>query len=319
LTKCLSSAEALLDLRKLRLLRELADRGTIAAVAEALAYTPSAVSQQLSALEREAGTPLLEKAGRRLRLTDAGLALAEHAAALLARAEQAEAELERLQGELRGIVRIAAFQTAALAFLPSLLRRVADRHPGVRIEYVEEEAENALAALALGELDLVLAEEYEHAPRPRHPGLVREPLREDPILVALAPAHPLARRRRVPLAGLAGERWAVPPAGTGFAGMVVHTCRSLGGFEPDIRHRSNDLRILAALAGSGDAVALVPALGHQEGTPGVKLREIAERPVRRSVFSAHRHAAGERPTVAAVRSIVHEVARAESDSVGMWS
>ena len=309
LRKCISFAEALLDLRKLRLLREFADRGTIAAVAEALAYTPSAVSQQLSTLEREAGAPLLEKAGRRLRLTDAGLALADHAGALLARAEQAEAELERLQGELRGTVRIAAFQTAALAFLPDLLRRVADRHPGLRIEYVEDDAENALPALALGELDLVVAEEYEHAPRPHHPGLVREPLREDRILVALAPAHPLARRRRVPLAALASERWAVPRAGTGFAGMVVHACRSLGGFDPDIRHRSNDLRILLALAGSGDAVALIPGLGHQEGTPGVELREIAERALRRSVFCAHRQAAGERPTVAAVRSIVHEVAQ----------
>src|SRR5919106_1287003 len=289
LSKCVSSTEALLDLRKLRLLRELADRGTIAAVAQALDYTPSAVSQQLSALEREVGAPLLEKAGRRLRLTDAGLALAEHA----------EAELERLQGELRGTVRMAAFQTAALAFLADLLRRVAERHPGLRVEYVEDEPENALPALALGELDLVVAEEYEHAPRPRHAGLVREPLRDDPILVALPPAHPLARRRRVPLAALAGERWAVPRAGTGFAGMVVHSCRSLGGFDPDIRHRSNDLRILVALVGSGDAVALLPALGHQEGAAGVELREIAERRVRRSVFSAHRRAAGERPTVAA--------------------
>ena len=308
LNKCVSFTEALLDLRKLRLLRELADRGTIAAVAQALDYTPSAVSQQLSALEREVGAPLLEKAGRRLRLTDAGLALVEHASALLARAEQAEAELERLQGELRGTVRIAAFQTAALAFLPDLLRRVAERHPGLRLEYVEDEPENALPALALGEIDLVVAEEYSHAPRPRHAGLVREPLRDDQILVALAPAHPLARRRRVPLAALAGERWAVPRAGTGFAGMVVHSCRSLGGFDPDIRHRSNDLRILVALVGSGDAVALVPALGHQEAAPGVELREIAERHVRRSVFSAHRRAAGERPTVAAVRSILHEVA-----------
>jgi DNA-binding transcriptional LysR family regulator len=299
----------LLDLRKLRLLRELADRGTIAAVAQALDYTPSAVSQQLSALEREAGAPLLEKAGRRLRLTDAGLALVEHAAALLARAEQAETELERLKGELRGTVRISTFQTAALAFLPDLLRRVAERHPGLRVEYVEDEAEDALPALALGEFDLVVAEEYEHAPRIRHPGLIREPLLEDGILLALSPAHPLARRRRVPLAALAGERWAVPRAGTGFAGMLVHACRSLGGFEPDIRHRSNDQRILVALAGSGDAVALVPALGQQEGAPGVELREIAERPLRRSVFSAHRRAASERPTVAAVRGILRELAQ----------
>jgi DNA-binding transcriptional LysR family regulator len=298
----------LLDLRKLRLLRELADRGTIAAVAEALAYTPSAVSQQLSALEREAGVPLLEKAGRRLRLTDAGVALAEHATALLARAEQAEAELERVQGEVRGTVRIAAFQTAALAFLPEVLRRVADRHPDLRVEYVEADAEEALPALALGELDLVVAEEYEHAPRPHHPGLAREPLRDDPILVALAPGHPLARRRRVALTALADERWAVPREGTGFAGMVVHACRRLGGFDPDIRHRSNDLRILIALAGSGDAAALVPALGHEEGTPGVALREIAERRLRRSVFSTHRRAAAERPTVAALRRILREVA-----------
>jgi DNA-binding transcriptional LysR family regulator len=112
------------------------------------------------------------------------------------------------------------------------------------------------------------------------------------------------------VSALAGERWAVPRAGTGFAGMVLHSCRSLGGFEPDIRHRSNDLRILVALAGSGDAVAFVPALGHQEGAPGVELREIAARAVRRRVFSAHRRAAGERPTVAAVRNVLNELAQA---------
>src|SRR4051812_35099024 len=147
----------MLDLRRLRLLRELHVRGTIAAVAEALQYTPSAVSQQLAVLEREAGRPLLERAGRGVRLTDDALVLVGHAEALLARAEVAEAELAAGGGRVAGRVRIASFQSMALRLAVPAMRQLAAEEPALRCELVEAEPEASLPALVLGDLDLVLA------------------------------------------------------------------------------------------------------------------------------------------------------------------
>src|SRR5688500_12672510 len=175
----------MLDLRKLLLLRELHARGTVAAVAEALAFTPSAVSQQLAQLQREAGVALTERAGRRLQLTDAGLRLVEHADALIARVEEAEAELQAAAGAIHGRLRIASLQTPMLALVAPAMKALTDAHPQLRVELTEMEPEQGLPALALGELDLVVAEEYEDAPRRRHPGLEREELCRDDIVVVL--------------------------------------------------------------------------------------------------------------------------------------
>ena len=164
----------MLDLRRLRLLRELRDRGTIAAVADALRFTPSAVSQQLAVLEREAGVPLLERAGRGVRLTDAALVLAGHAEGLLERAAVAEADLAAASGDVAGRGRVAAFQSVSLHLaIPALasLRRTA---PRLRCELVESEPEQALPALALGDVDLVLGDEWQHQPRAMPPGATRD-------------------------------------------------------------------------------------------------------------------------------------------------
>src|SRR4051794_8582042 len=155
----------MLDLRRLRLLRELAHRGTISAVASALQYSPSAVSQQLALLEKEAGVPLLERAGRNVRLTAAGQLLVGHADALLARVEEAEAELEATAEQITGTVRIAAIQSAGLYLLAPALRRLAAEHPALRVEVTDAEPESSMPALALGSLDLVLADEYPFLPR----------------------------------------------------------------------------------------------------------------------------------------------------------
>jgi DNA-binding transcriptional LysR family regulator len=159
-----------LDLRRLYLLRELYARGTIAAVAEALSYSPSAVSQQLSQLEREAGVELLERVGRNVRLTEAALLLVDHANALLARMERAEAEVARVNAEPRGTVRVASFQTVAVALLPRALSRLAVDHPWLSVEYLEAEAEESLPLVTKGAFDLAIGEEYEHAPRRREAG-----------------------------------------------------------------------------------------------------------------------------------------------------
>src|SRR5919112_6093107 len=142
----------MLDLRRLRLLRELAARGTVHAVADALQYTPSAVSQGLAALEREAGVPLLERAGRGVRLTDAALVLVGHADALLERAALAEADLAAAAGTVTGRGRIAGFQSVCRHVALPAMKALARKAPDLRCELIEAEPEQALPALALGDL-----------------------------------------------------------------------------------------------------------------------------------------------------------------------
>src|SRR5919205_68912 len=277
----------MLDLRRLRLLRELHDRGTIAAVADALRFTPSAVSQQLALLEREAGVPLLERAGRGVRLTDAALVLVGHAEALLERAALAEADLAAAAGTVAGRARIAGFESVALRLALPAMAALARDAPGLRCELVEAEPEQALPALALGDVDLVLGDEWQHQPVRLPPGVERHDLLEDPVHLVLPADHPAARRhpRAVPLADLAGEAWATGHPGMGWDAMTHRACRELGGFDPDVRHRTNDPTISLALVARGLAVCMLPALPLPPEHPGVELRAIAEGWVERSIFA----------------------------------
>src|SRR5215217_1881330 len=195
----------MLELRRLRLLSELHARGTIAAVADALQFTPSAVSQQLAMLEREAGVRLLERAGRGVRLTDAALVLVEHAEALLERAELAEADLAAAAGTVAGRARIAGFRSVLVRLALPAIDALARDAPRLRCELVEAEPEQALPALALGDVDLVLADEWQHQPLRLPAGLERHELLWDPVNVVLPEAHEAARRhhRAVALAELA--------------------------------------------------------------------------------------------------------------------
>src|ERR671939_1037603 len=166
----------MLDLRRLRLLRELRERGTIAAVADALGYTPSAVSQQLAMLERDTGVRLLERAGRGVRLTDAALVLAGHAEALLERAALAEADLAAAAGTVAGRARIAGFESVALRIALPAMAALARDAPRLRCELIEAEPEQALPALEIGDVDLVLGDEWQHQPRLLTTGLERHDL-----------------------------------------------------------------------------------------------------------------------------------------------
>ena len=198
----------MLDLRRLRLLRELHERGTIAAVADALQFTPSAVSQQLAMLEREAGVTLLERAGRGVRLTDAALVLVGHAEALLERAALAEADLAAAAGTVAGRARDrrrsspSALQLALPGDAGARARRAA-----AALRAVEAEPEQALPALALGDVDLVLGDEWQHQPRACRPALERHDLlrRPGPLVLPAATRPRAATATRVPLAELAGD------------------------------------------------------------------------------------------------------------------
>jgi DNA-binding transcriptional LysR family regulator len=300
----------MLELRRLRLLHELHARGTIAAVADALQFTPSAVSQQLAMLEREAGLPLLERAGRGVRLTDAALVLVGHAGALLERAELAQAELAAAAGRVAGRGRIASFQSVAFHLAVPAMQALARDAPDLRCELVESEPEQSLPALALGDVDLVLADEWQHQPLARPAGVDRHDLWRDPVHLVLPADHPAARRHRaaLPLAELAGDAWTTGHPETGWEQMVQRTCRELGDFDPDIRHRTNDSVTSLALVAGGQAVTLLPALNDAAARPGVVVRAIAGGSVHRTIFAATRSADAERPSVQALLAAIRDAA-----------
>jgi DNA-binding transcriptional LysR family regulator len=290
----------MLNPRRLEVLREFAAQGTIARAAAALAFTPSAVSQQLAQLQREAGVELFRRAGRRLELTDAGRLLVGRADELLAHVEGIEAELAGLSGRLRGTVRVGAFQTAAHSVVLPAVDQLAAQHPELRVELRELEAEASLPFVAGGGLEIALAEEYEHAPRPRLPRIQREYLPDDEMLLALPRGHEaLTAKRALHLAALRDQPWAGARAGTAYADMCDRLCRSLGGFEPDIRHRAYDMALLLDLVARGHA-AIVPALGRPERDGRVEVRRIAGAVVSRAIFVAVRETDRARPSTAAV-------------------
>jgi DNA-binding transcriptional LysR family regulator len=297
----------MLDLRRLRLLHELHRRGTVSAVAEALSYSPSTVSQQLGVLEREAGTPLFEPAGRRVRLTDAAIVLAAHAEQLLAAVERAEADLAAAAaGAVAGVVRVGSFQTASLHLLLPAIVALRESHPGVQVRLVESEPEPALEALRSHQLDLVLADEWTGAPRPRFPGIDREDLFHEPVWIALqagaAGDAPFDLRR------LAEAPWAAGAPGGGMVEMLRRVCNGHGGFEPRIRHQTNELSMLLALVEHGEAVMLLPAIALAGAPEGVIARPVAGADLGRTVFTAARTGSDRRPALAAVRDALRAAA-----------
>ena len=282
----------MLDLRRLRLLRELARRGTIAAVAEALSYSPSAVSQQLAALEKEAGVRLLEPVGRRVRLTPQADLLVAHTQVLLEEMERAEAELAQSLNETVGTLRVAAFQTAVLALVPHALSQLERQHPSLRVEVTELEPEVALPALAAGEFDLVLGEEYPGQPLPRP----RETERHDLLTDELRLITPAGWSERS-LTSLASRPFVLEPVGTTAREWATAACRQAG-FEPDVRYTSTDLQIHLRLAESGLAAALLPDLSGAGDRQDVVTHRLQGRP-RRQIFSTVRRGAARYPKVQA--------------------
>ena len=282
----------MLDLRRLRLLRELARRGTIAAVAEALSYSPSAVSQQLAALEKEAGVRLLEPAGRRVRLTAQADLLVAHTDVLLEEMERAEAALAQSLNETVGTLRVAAFQTAVLVLVPHALSQLERQYPSLRVEVTELEPEVALPALVAGEFDLVLGEEYPGQPLPRP----RETERHDLLTDELRLITPTGWSERS-LPSLAARPFVMEPVGTTAREWATAACRQAG-FEPDARYTTTDLQIHLRLVESGLAAALLPDLSGAGDRHDVAAHRLQGRP-RRQIFTTVRGGAARHPKVQA--------------------
>jgi DNA-binding transcriptional LysR family regulator len=298
-----------MELRRLRLLHELSRRGTVAAVAEALAYSPSSVSVQLAQLEREAGSKLLRRVGRNVELTPAGRRLAVHAAGALAADEAIRTELAGAGDAPGGRLRMTFVQTPALALLPGLMERLAVAAPDLQVEVVQRETGAALEDLRSRAVDLVVGIEYEPVPVPRQRDVDRRDVLREDVLLALQPAHPaVTKRGPVRLAACEHEAWASGHRGTGLDAVVRNVCNRLGGFEPDVRHRSDDGLVLGALVASGRAVTLLPAL-LTAALPQITVRRLREERLQRTIFTATRTTITQAPAVLAVRRALWEETR----------
>ncbi|WP_153504582.1 LysR family transcriptional regulator [Cumulibacter manganitolerans] len=307
----------MLDVHRLRLLRELRLRGTISAVAQALSYTPSAVSQQLAVLEREAGVPLLERVGRRVRLTRQGEVLVGHADIIMDQLDEAEADLARSRDEVSGRVRIAMFQSALHALLPDALEALQTAHPKLRVEVEEREPSIGAEMLLTHDVDLALREEYPGEPLPTPPGLSFQELCRDGMSVAVPP-HLAGRVREAwsgrttirDLALLADQPWILDPKPESPRTWVENLCLRAG-FMPDTRYESVDVLSQLRMVESGHAVAVVPDLMWLVHQPKAALFPIPGKPLRRRVVTAVRRGSAGHPAIRAVREALRASVPAE--------
>ncbi|MEV5878427.1 LysR substrate-binding domain-containing protein [Streptomyces sp. NPDC052101] len=302
------------DMHRLRLLRELKHRGTLAAVAAALSYAPSSVSQQLSQLEAEVGVPLLEPVGRRVRLTEQAEILVAHTEAVLERLERAEADIAASLTDLTGTLRIASFQTAALALVPTALGLLRDAHPRLRVHVTQLEPEKALPALQARDFDLVLAEEYPGNRTPQPADLEQEDLLDDTLRLA-TPATadgPSAERPSAALRALADHPWVMEPEGTTARHWATTLCRNAG-FEPDVRFETTDLLLHLRLVEEKHAVAFLPDLLWQGQPTTVTLRPLPRGQRTRRISTVVRRGRSRHPAVVACRDALLRAAALRSE------
>ncbi|MET8246560.1 LysR substrate-binding domain-containing protein [Streptomyces sp. NPDC005202] len=296
------------DLHRLRLLRELKHRGTLAAVAAALSYAPSSVSQQLSQLEAEVGVRLLEPVGRRVRLTPQAEILVAHTEAVLERLERAEADIAASLTDLTGTMRIASFQTAAFALVPTALSLLRDIYPALRVHVRQMEPESSLPALQARDFDLVIAEEYPGNPNPRPAELEQEDLLNDPLHLALPEPADDADGPTAALRSLADRPWVMEPKGTTARHWAMTLCRNAG-FEPDVRFETTDLLLHLRLVEQGHAAALLPDLVWSGQPPTVTLRQLPRGQRTRRIFTAVRRGRSQHPAIRACRLALQQAAR----------
>jgi DNA-binding transcriptional LysR family regulator len=265
----------MLDVRRLRVLRAVSEHGSFAAAAAELQYTPSAISQQIAALEREAGAVLVDRGPRGARLTQAGAVLDRHAAVVLGQLAAARAELDDLARLRGGTVRLAAFESAWTALVPAAVSAFRARHPAVEVQLAEEDPVEAVAGVRDGTADLALV--FEPNAVQTLEGLAREVVCEDPLWAVLPPGHRLAGRERVPLAELAEDPWVAP---TAFCAQVVRRACAAAGFDPRIAFSSADYGAIQGFVAAGAGVALVPRLALTGGERVVARPLAGDRPAR---------------------------------------
>ena len=296
----------MLEIRRLRLLRELSIRGTIAEVSDALSYSPSSISQQLSLLEKETGVKLLRKVGRRLQLTPQAEVLVAHTDELLDSMERAEADLASTQQAVAGTVRLAVFQTAVLSLIPPVLRELRQDFPHLRVEMVQHEPETALHETWARDFDLVVAEQYPGHAAPHYATLDRKILAHDAIRLALPArdeAMPAEFHHVTSIEAAGGLPWVMEPRGAASRHWAEQACR-MAGFEPDVRYETADMQAHVRLVESGNAVALLPDLVWTARKRELRIIDLPGAP-QRTIFTSVRHSSTQHPGLVAVRNALH--------------
>lgn len=299
----------MLDVKRMKVLKEVADRGSFSAAAEALSYTQSAVSQQIAALEREAGTQLVQRGPRGIRLTDAGETLVRHADAILTRLADAEAELEAIAGVRGGRLRIAAFPTVGATLMPLAIATFRERHPDVELTMTQLEPIDSVPKLKAGELDIALVIKPDPAISDDEESVELTHLVDDPMHAALPVGHPLAKKARLRLKDLAEESWINTTDACSCANLVVDACMRVG-FDPKTTFESDDYMAIQGLIAAGVGVALIPTLALTTVRDDVLIRDLgAEAPVR-GIYAATLSGAQRSPASKAMLEVLSEVSSA---------
>lgn len=300
----------MLDLRRLRLLREFRQRGSIAATAAALGYTPSAVSQQLAALEREAGIALLDRTARSAELTDSGRTLSGYAEQILDLVERAEADLSARLSEPAGRVVVSAFPTASVAFAPTLARSLND-HPRLSLSLRQTGPGEGLPLVRSGEVDIALVDDWAGLLATRDDGVLRFfHLMRDPLVLIVPPDHPLADPdARLSLRRLREEPWLSTPAGEPSRQAVDRLLAGVGGALP-VPWEFQGLNTILGLVARGIGVAAVPTLALAAGDQDVAVRRLPDPNLARDVYAVVRGSSVRRPSVSTILQAIHAAAAA---------
>jgi DNA-binding transcriptional LysR family regulator len=275
----------MLNLNRLRILVEVATRGSFSAAAESLSYTQSAVSQQIAALEAETGVTLIERLPRGVRLTPAGEVLREYADGILARLHAAESEMAAIAGLRGGQLRMASFPTAGATLMPLAIAIFRGQHPEVSLTLAEGEPEEIGPRLSAGEFDIALLFEFEGTSESFGPELERQALFEDPMFLALPADHALAQRPALRLEDLRAEAWIQTSASSPCARHVVRSCHGAG-FDPIVSFESDDYQTVQGLVAAGVGVALIPKLALAGARDDIAIRALSPANPVRTVVSA---------------------------------
>jgi DNA-binding transcriptional LysR family regulator len=297
----------MLNVVRLKVLKEVAYHGSFSAAAAALAYTQSAVSQQIATLEAETGLALVERHPRGVSLTAAGHTLVGHAEGILARLDAAEGSLSAIAGLRGGRLRVASFPTAGATLMPLAIAEFRASYPAVELTLAEGEPEAIVTRLRAGELDLALLFEFAGEALPAHE-LMRTDLLEDPMYLALPHAHPLAAKERLRLQDLAGEAWVQTSSASPCARHVVRSCHAAG-FEPNVAFESDDYQTVQGLVAAGVGVALIPELALSVVREDIAIRTLSPTPPVRQVVAAAPAGARLVPAAPAMLGILEAAAR----------
>ncbi len=306
------SKDFTIDLRRLRVLRELEQRGTVSATAAALHLTPSAVSQQLAGLSRDVGAPLLEKHGRGVRLTGQARVLLSHAVVVHEQLERARADLAAWDEGTIGEVRVGGLSTGVTSLIAPSFARLAVERPGITLRILEAEPPEVFTALDSGDLDVVVSSDYADGPARHDPRYHRVDLLSDPLDAVLPLDHPLVRRQGLRLETLAAEPW-VGSAPQDPCSQILRAVCAAAGFSPAVAHWSTEWGAVASLVAAGCGVALIPRLAQPLRVEGIAVCPVVATPAARRIFAAVRAGAQTDPVIAATLDMLVTVAAERSE------